>query len=277
MKKPYLVLVLGLAIHGCVNLEAVRGYARESARFTAYTELSARFRDTYRRERPYLVDAGAAEQAEQNDKKRKALYPDLIRIHKTLALYMKTLATLAGDDAFDLSGALSTRGRNIQAHPDLGIGARQVEAYSELGQVIARWVTAGYQQSAVRSMIKEGDAPLQLLLAGMGQCVRIYRKTHLNEKRQVLGLIEVQLGTDPSKNRLLAALANVHVQEKQTEYALAEKKYAIAEQGIARIAKGHQELREQVEHLGEKEAMRQIKSIARDIGQLRGGLMGIHG
>ena len=45
-------LLLTLALVACVNLKEVREYAGESAKLSAYTELTTRFRDTYYREQP---------------------------------------------------------------------------------------------------------------------------------------------------------------------------------------------------------------------------------
>ena len=74
-------LLLTLALVACVNLKEVREYAGQSAELSAYTELTTRFRDTYYREQPYL--SGEADRlAQDNDKRRKAAYEDLLKIHQ---------------------------------------------------------------------------------------------------------------------------------------------------------------------------------------------------
>ena len=181
--KQMPVLLLILALVGCANLEEVRDYAGESAKLTAYTELTTRFRDTYKREQPYL--SGEADRlAQDNDKKRKAAYEDLLKIHQNVSLYMQTLATLAGEDTFDLSKGVDSLSSGIKAYPDLGIKEKHVDAFSNISKIIAKWITYSCQESAVRDMVKEGDAHLQTMLKGMMTLVCYYKETNENEKRQ---------------------------------------------------------------------------------------------
>ena len=105
---------LSLVVTGCANLQDVRDFAGESARLSAYTELTTRFRDTYEREQPYL-SGPVEQQAQANDKRRRDAYPDLLKIHQGMVLYMQTLATLAGDDTFDLSPAVNSLASGIKA------------------------------------------------------------------------------------------------------------------------------------------------------------------
>lgn len=270
-----MALIAGLV--GCANLKEVREFAGESARLAAYTELTTRFRDTYQRESPYLTGE-TAKLAEANDKKRKAAYEDLAKVHDTVALYMKTLATLAGEDTFDLSKGIDAISGNIKAHPEFGIQVKHVDAATSVTKVVAKWISAGYQQAAVKEMIKEGNAPMQALLEGMAGLVEIYRKTHANEKASVLGLFEVELAfADSGKDRLLATLARVHAREKAAEYSAAEAKYTAAARGIRSIAEGHQRLFENVDRLSTDEVKELLKRATKDLKAVRAGLLALQG
>jgi hypothetical protein len=260
----FVIVVLSLAA-GCADLKAVREFGGQSARLSGYTELTTRFRDTYERERPYLT--GEADRlARENDRRRQAAYEDLVRIHQTVSLYMKTLARLAGDDTFDLSKGVAAMATGIKAWPDLGIEKTHVDAASDLAKVAASQITSAAQQHAVRRMIREGNVPLQITIEKMVALVRLYRETHENEKRTVLGFLEVEIPfAESPKERLLAALAASHAQSKAVEYRLADQKYIDAEQGLAAIAEGHRQLCEHLDDLSSERVASTVLKLTKDI------------
>ena len=269
------VFALAAACTGCANLRSVQAFAVASARFSAYTEVTTRFRDTYRREQPYL--SGQAEElARANDRHRKAAYQDLLRIQQNVALYMQTLARLAGDRTFDLSKPLETAASGIQAHPDLGIDAKQVQACAKLAEVVAKWLTAAYQERAVRELLREGEPELQILLAGMASLVSHYQQTNETERRSVLGLLEIELPfADTPQERLLATLVKAHLQAKQQEYQRADALYGEAARGILDMQEGHRALVEQAGRLSSQAARTAISGFTQDLQAIRTNLQPI--
>ena len=270
-------LLFALFLVGCANLKGMRDFASESAKLSAYTELTTRFRDTYQREQPYL-SSEADRLAQENDKRRKAAYEDLLKIHQTVSLYMQTLAKLAGENTFDLSKKIDSLGAGIKAYPDLGIDEKQVNAVVNISKVITKWITTAYQERAVRNVVMEGDAHLQTLLDGMMGLVRYYKKTNENEKNTVLGFFEVEIPyADTPKDKLLATLARVHMQSKTSEYMNAQLKYDEAEKGIRSIATGHRKLLENIDKLSVDEVESMISTFAKDIKTIRNNLQEIGG
>lgn len=265
-------LILVASLVSCANLKEVRNFGGESAKLSAYTELTNRFRDTYQREQPYLF-GNSAQLALENDKKRKEAYQDLIKIHECVSMYMKTLAKLAGDDTFDLSKGIDSIAGSIRDYPDFGIEAKHVDAYLKVTKVISKWITSTYQQRAIQEMVKDGNKPLQEMLEGMMNIVHYYKKTHENEKKSVLNFFEVELSfPENQKNRLLSVLARAHAQSKKYEYQIAEAKYAEAEKGVKSIAEGHKKLLENVEKLSNQEVRNLINQFAEDIKTVRENL-----
>ena len=266
------ILLFALLLVGCANLKGVRDFAGESAKLSAYTELTTRFRDTYQREQPYL-SREADRFAQENDKRRKAMYNDLLKIHQSVTLYMQTLAKLAGENSFDLSKKIDSLANGIKAYPDLGIDTKQVNAVSDISKVITKWITAAYHERAVRDMVREGDPHLQTLLDGMSGLIRYYRKTSENEKNTVLGLFEIEISyADSPKDKLLATLARAHLQSKAFEYKSAERKYDEAEKGIKSIAAGHRQLLENIDKLSGDKIESMINTFAKDIKTIRESL-----
>jgi hypothetical protein len=272
MKTPRVIfpLLVIIGATGCVtSLNEVREYGKESAKLSAYTELTTRFRDTYEREHPYLFGA-ADDSAQVNDKKRKAVYRDLIRIHQTVARYMETLAKLAGEETFDLSKDIDALAGGIKANTEMGIDSKQVEAVSNIAKVITRWVTSTAQFTAVQAMVREGDAPLQTTLEGMITLVRYYRNTNENERKVVLGIFESEIPfADTAKDKLLVALARAHMQQKTLEYTTVQPKYDEAEKGIKSVAEGHKELVKNADKLSSSEVKALIDKCAKDIKAVR--------
>jgi hypothetical protein len=275
MMRQSAILGITLCLSACVNLSQVRDFATESAKLSAYTELTTRFRDTFERETPYLNGENLKAEA-QNDKGRKEIYPDLIKIHERVSLYLRTLAKLAGEDTFDLSKPITGVGDVVKENPVFGIGATQAEAYTNVGKIIAKWATSSAQQRAVRDMVREGDPAFQTLVGGMGNLVRLYRKTSDQEEKIVMGFFDVNMALlNPSQDMLLASLAQEHLQDKKKEYSAVNAKFDDAEQGILKIAEGHAALVKNVDDLSVDEVQTTITRLQQDIKIIRENLQSI--
>lgn len=263
---PALALMLG----GCVSLNEVSDYASESARLASYKELTVHFKDTYTRESPYLY-GGALALAQENDRKRQAAYQDLVKVHDTVTLYMATLATLAGDKVFDLSQGIESVTGQIKAHPDFGVDAKHVDAISNLAKLAVKWTLSAYQQDAVEDMIRAGEAPMQASLEGMSNLLRIYRKTHANERKQVIGLFETEfaLAEVQPKDPLLMALARLHHREKLAEYDAVDLKFDAAEKAVSIVAAGHTQLYRGVDALTAAELKVALSALTKDLKAIR--------
>jgi hypothetical protein len=250
-----IAFVIGLG--GCASggnaggMPEVREFAAESAKLSAFAELTARFRDTYKRELPYLTpEAQRAER--ETDASRRAAYDDFINIERAVVLYMQTLGKLAGSDEFDLQDQANRLNTTIKAWPESGIDTRHANAYGALARLVTRAITSNYQQKAVAEMVSEGNEPLQTLLDAMAALLRYYDKTSDNERKTVLGMLDIEIAyidnpANPNPDhRLLAALSKVHYQEKANEYSLVGRRLTLAERNLQAISQAHRVL---VEHL----------------------------
>lgn len=252
MKLLNLIAALGLALAlgGCATnsptLLDARALAAESATLEVFSELTLRYRDTYRREQPYLspqADPGEREL----DARRRDAYADFINVQKSVALYLQTLGKLADDGQYDLSAQIKTLGGSIKAWPESGLDQQHASAYTRLGQLITQALMAPQQEAALRAMVRDGDAPVRSLIEAMGALLRYYDKTNANEKKIVLGLFEVELPfADSPRDRLLATLARVHYQDKADEYRQVARRFALAEKNLAALAQRQRDLARQV-------------------------------
>jgi hypothetical protein len=257
---------------GAVSLSEVRAFADASAKLGGYGELSRRYRDTYEREQPYLSPA-ADRIARDNDARRKAVYTDFVTVQKAVVLYMQTLSVLAGATRYDLSAQVDDLGAGLQANLDAGVEQRQVAAYTGLTRLLTRVIASGYQNRSVETMVRDGDADVQVLLDAMIVLTRMYAKTNENEKKTVLGVFDVEIPFSTGKSdRMLVTLAKVHYLNKATEYKLIDKRYDLALQGLKEVALGHQKLRENLNRLSSEDVRRMLAGYGRDLLTIRNAL-----
>ena len=276
MLRALLLLVLLASLGGCAtspsSLVEVRAFADASASLGGYAELSHRYRDTYAREQPYLVP-GADPLARATDARRRAVYDDFVSLQKALVRYMQTLSVLAADTRYDLGPRLDDVGTSLKASTESGLTERHITAYTGVTRLLTRIAASGYQQRSVDAMVRDGDASVQALLDGMIVLTRLYAKTNENEKKTVLGALDLELASAPrGADRLLLILARAHLQNKTAEYQLLEKRYDLAMQGLARVAEGHRRLRENLHRLTRDDARAMVAAYAHDLRLIHEGL-----
>jgi hypothetical protein len=275
----FVCLLLGWLLGGCastsqVSLTEVRAFADASASLGGYAELSRRYRDTYQREQPYL-SASADKLARATDARRNAAYNDFVAVQKTVVLYMQTLSALAGEARYDLGPRLDELGTGLKANTESTLTQRHVVAYTGLTRLVTRTVASGVQNRSVETMVREGDADLQVLLEAMITLTRLYAKTNENEKKTVLGLFDSELAAAPrGTDRMLLVLARVHLQNKTTEYRLLDKRYDLAAQGLTKVALGHQKLRENLHQMAGADVRLALSNYAHDVRLIHAGLRG---
>jgi len=279
---PRLMLIGALLLSACatttgtgqVSLQEVREFADASARLGGYAELARRYRDTYEREQPYLSPA-ADKLARENDAKRRAVFEDFVAIQKTLVLYMQTLSLLAGDTRYDLSARIDDLGNGLKANTESGLQQRHITAYTGMTRLLTRVIASGYQNRSVETMVRDGDADVQVLLDAMIQLTRLYYKTNENEKKTILGIFDVEVPfSTRNSDRMLVTLAKVHYLNKATEYKLIDRRYELALQGLTKVALGHQKMRENLGKLSGDEIRRLLGNYGRDLRTIRDGLSG---
>ena len=239
---PLLMAAVLAGCAGSARLKEARAFAADAPKLTGYTELSQRYRDTYQREKPYL--SPAADKAEQaTDAKRRDAYPDFIAIHTAVVAYIRALGALAGDEQFDVGDQIKDVATGIKAWPDTGLTDRYVNAYSGLARVLARAVTRPRQDKAVQEMLREGYEPMRDSLEAMSTLLRYYDKNHDNERAIVMGMLETEIPfADKPQQRLLAALAKAHEQEKANEYRLLGLRHTLAAKNVQEIRTRHEAL-----------------------------------
>ncbi|HEY0585946.1 MAG TPA: hypothetical protein VGD52_07440 [Pseudoduganella sp.] len=240
--KRYLYILLCLLLAACASnprLQEVRALADDAPKLSGFNDLSQRFRDTYQREQPYL-SAAAAQREAAIDRKRRDAYPDFTALYQAATTYLRALGALAGGETFNYGDQVKHMSAGIKAWPDTGLTDRHVNAYSGLVRLMLRAATGREQDKAVQAMLREGYEPLQGTLDAMDTLLRYFNKNHDNEQRIVLGMLEVEIPyADTPRDRLLAALARSHQQEKLREYRLLGLRHTLAAQHVDALRERH--------------------------------------
>lgn len=245
--RPFLVLLLLAALSGCATpepsrLREVRAFANEAPKLAGFADLSQRFRDTYQREQPYLNAASVRTEVQLDDRRREA-YPDFVALHQSVMLYMRVLGALADGGTYDAGDQIKGLASGIKAWPDTGLTDRHVNAYAGLTRALARVFTGHAQDQAVQTLLREGYTPLQESLDAMAVLLRTFDKHHDNEQAIVLGMLDVEIPfANTPRDRLLAAIAKAHRQEKVREYHLLGLRHTLALQHVEAIRKQHETL-----------------------------------
>ena len=190
-----------------------------------------------------------------------------------LASLSRASLSAAGDTRYDLSERIDDLGNGLKANAESGLQQRHIAAYTGLTRLLTRVIASGYQNRSVESMVRDGDADVQVLLEAMISLTRLYYKTNENEKKTVLGIFDVELPfTNRNTDRMLVTLAKVHYLNKASEYKLIDRRYDLALQGLTKVALGHQKLRENLHKLSQDEVRRMLLNYGRDLRLIRENL-----
>ncbi|MCX7146236.1 MAG: hypothetical protein NT042_08555 [Sulfuritalea sp.] len=271
--KWIVLACLGVSLGACVHLQEVRDFASESAKLSGYTGVIDHTLGGYARSEPYLIDDVRATE-KKADQARQASRESLLSLHNVAAVYMTTLAKLAGEDAFSVDTGIDKVAKSIKAAPEFKIEQPTVDAYAKLVQIVAKWVSEAAQEKAVKAMVQDGKDNFDKVLTGMADIVRILGKIHENEQRSVLDGLDSMISTTPATpgNYLTLALARDQLNQKRIEYNKANALYVEAAKGIKAIQEGHRTLAENLDRLDAKDVTDRLKKLRDDIKNVRAAL-----
>lgn len=257
-------------LSGCANLQEVQDFTSESAKLSSYTVMVDYTINAYARTEPYLLPK-IREREAAAEKMRKASRNDLISLQKAAASYMATLARLSGANAFSVDANIDKLSKSISNSPEFGVSDATVGAYSALLHKVSKWVLAKVQEDAVKQMINDGGDDFEKVVSGMGDVVRMMRKIHDNERKTVVGSLEMMIATTKvtSENYLVLALAQDRLSEKRDYYAKTDAIYEEAAKGIEHIKAGHHLMATNLTKLDSKEVREKLKQLRDDIKTVR--------
>jgi hypothetical protein len=258
------ILLLSLALAGCVDNSAVVVFSQICAQSASYSSIVSDYVDSAARELRYAPDNGELRQMEVEAKGNRK---DLEIIQQEVVDYMTAIGVLAGDQRSGMaSGSSAIVGSMVTTKL---ISPSDKDSATALADLIARLATQGYQDSQLRSIIEKSNAPFQGLIGALKKFVGTEYPARLDaeEARLRQTLYEdiadnTQLGTD---QRPAKTLASILYSERSVELESKKENAKAYLPILEKIAAGHQALYDGRDHLDAKDLVDHLKSYSSDI------------
>lgn len=299
--RSLLYVIAAVLTAACANLAAVRDFSSSSSKLTGYTDVTARYVSGPDRIEPQIpagadfdIDraAMAKQKAELASQKES-----LLKLHAVTAGYLAALATLAGDDALNISPQIDKVTGALVAAPKLGIDATAVQAYGSIASKVASWILTAEQARQVKTMVNEFGPSMDVLLAAMQTATTAMREEFLSERSRLVqyertrmapfmtpvGLERPSSGTpDPAREEerqqmlrrnqsILAWAARGYAQiAADQDKAVGSTTSAI--EGIKVVRKGHEDLQKNIDNLSGEQLVKLLKKAKSDLDAVRGDL-----
>jgi hypothetical protein len=283
-----LVLALGaLALSGCANLGAVRNFADSSARITDYRTATEYYLGSADRQLANLPAAARFDATRKNlqalDKITTRDKATLLNLHTTTSGYMRALARLAGEGAYEISPEIGKVAKAIRASEALGINEDHVRAYDNIAQRVTDWALAAKQARDVRHLVTENGADMDKLLEAMQLATKAYGvvlEQEIQSYEAVSDYRQAQWSAElpgeavltPERRETIATLLQRSEREDKAEQHDALKAQRAAARGLERVRQAHAAMLRNVDRLDAEEIQALLREAAADLNGIRENL-----
>jgi len=283
---PYLV-ALAVATSGCTNLGAVREFAATSADLTDYKVVTQRYVTSAERQLAEVPASSAFDGTRRGLLELQATTArdkeSLLKLHAVTTGYMAALASLADEDAYELSPEIDEVTGAIAESKQLNLTSEHVAAYGNIVKRVASWATAAKQARDVRRMVRTYGADMDRLLEAMQVATAAYGFTFMEEANNTAAFDRVREaawrsklagGTEvtPERREVITTLLRRSSTADRAAQAEAMKRQQVAAQGLAKVRETHQKLMENIDHLDRKEVKTLLRQAAADLKSVRKSL-----
>lgn len=271
VRRGIVLAALLLVLGGCVNLEAVRQFAKTSAATADYQRIVADYATSPTRQKRYAparahaaLDAEAARRAEQ----RRALSS----AQQVVVEYMSALGDLAADDLTDYSKQIEGLRASLDKVGVVGDGAALVDkktaaAGVKIADVILEAMANGYRQAKLAEVIREANDPLQNVLAGLREIVtKDFERSLSNEAEAIRKPFEAVVsaaGTEDESE--LKPIARILLEERLEQIEARRAQLTTYAAVLDKIAAGHADLLAGIGRFDSKDLQRRLKGYAKDL------------
>jgi hypothetical protein len=262
------IAVLG----GCVNLEAVRDFAKTSAATADYQQVVSDYVESPLRRVRYAAP-GAADDLKKTAARRKEQRPRLEAAQGVLVKYMAALGDAAADELprvdSEIDGFLKAlEGAKFVGDADAAIGKETASAAATVAKVLTRVVLDSWRRREVAEVVQETDGNIQVVVAGLQEIIENdFVQSLKSEEADVRFPFEAWLaatksfkdpaGTPPPMQILLEERLDLIAKKRQNAESYAEV--------LGKIGKGHAELADKTIKLDDAELKARLKQYASDL------------
>lgn len=257
---------------GCANLAAVREFAKTSAATADYKQVVADYTNSPTRQLRYQPDRNA-DTLKQLATKRAAQGPMLEATQQVLVAYMSSLGDLAADKLPNVDSEIDGLSKALETAKFVGDGDQQIgketaTAAASIAKVLIRAGLDGWRQREVVKIVKETNAPLQDVVAGLKEILdKDLRMSLQNEEIAVSKPFQswnaaAKAGNDPDGAPQVARiLLDERLEQVKAKRASLDAYIKV----LDTIAKGHDDLFKNVDKFDKKDLVERLKGYSKDL------------
>jgi hypothetical protein len=162
-----IILCIGFIVTSCVDLGAVRNFAKSSSATADYKAIAEDYISSPERRKAFQAsDRHPALDADKRE--RETQMHDLAAAQKVIAEYMSALGDMAADDLPSADKEIeSLRTATVATFPKLD--ATAAKSVSEIATIITNAVLNHWRKKKVKEIIKKTNQPLQNVISGMNK------------------------------------------------------------------------------------------------------------
>lgn len=268
-------LITLFLLGGCVDLKAVRDFAKISSATADYQKIVSDYVESPERRKPYEPERSHP-QLEQEIQARSNQKPKLEGVQKILVEYMSALGDLANDELPNVDQEIDGVGKALEKAKFVGDGDAQInkrtaEGAGTIAKILTKAVLDHWRQKELKSLINKTDDSLQEVLRGLREVVQKDFSQSLDIESEAISKFfnkSIAVAKAKGDEEGLPPLANLLLKERLEEVFVGKKKLDEYTNVLDKIGKGHADLRKNVNDLENKELTQRLKQYSKDLGKL---------
>ena len=277
-KRPLLTLVPLITLFllgGCVDLKAVRDFAKISSATADYQKIVSDYVESPERQKPYQPERSHP-QLDQEIQARSNQKPRLEGVQKVLVEYMSALGDLADDELPNVDKEIDGLGKALEKAKFVGEGDTQINKKTATGagtiaKILTKAVLDHWRQKELKTIINKTDDSLQEVVLGLREVVQKDFKQSLDIESEAISKFfkkSIAVVKAQGDEEGLPPLANLLLKERLDEILVRKEKLDDYAKVLDKIGKGHADLRKNVNDLENKELIQRLKQYSKDLGKL---------
>lgn len=266
------IMLGSLLLQGCLNLQAVREFAKTSAATADYQQILADYVRSPDRQKRYQTESHTT-QLDTLVKARAEQKAKLEGVQTVLVAYMSALGDLAANDLPNVDKEIGRLGKTLEkakfvGEGDAGIKKETATAAGTIAKVLTRAVLDHWRKRKVRQIIKDTDDNVQTVVDGLREVVLKDFNLSLDiEAAAIQKYFQKPIADAMSRNEpdAVPPLARILLLERLDQVEMRRAKLIAYADVLSKIGKGHADLRKNVGKLDDKALTQRLKQYGEDL------------
>ena len=262
------LLLIAVALVGCVDLTAIRRFADQAAETASYSELTHYYVSHYERINRYIKvkPEDMPKQAADAEKRQKQEQP-LLGLQRGLVEYLNALAALASDQAVNYDQSL--KGLADELKDSKLVADSRADAFHSISTLLAKAATDGYRRKKLKDFITQGNAPVQKLIDGLTNIVGVQFVREIDNERGAIEGYYAKIIAKATENDPAVALVEDKKASDLEQIRARQAACGAYVAAMTKIAQAHQELYDRRDRLANAETLTLMYGYSQDVIALR--------